>query len=70
MSAGLVIEPARYAVTGGQPCGAWGVVRPGFAADEVSPLDAPDYLPCGSVHIARADDRFAVTSVLREGVLA
>ncbi len=73
MSAGLVIEPARYAVTGGVPCGLALGLRADYIGTDSGPLDAPQYTPAGGLQVLYCSDNsqpgYAVAAVLREGVL-
>lgn len=68
MSAGLVIEPARFAVTGGIPCGMALGMRLEYIGTDSGPLDAPEYTPTGAVSVACHG--YAVTTTLRDGVFA
>lgn len=72
MSGGLVIEPARYAVTGGIPCGLALGMRPEYIGTDSGPLDAPEYTPTGGLQVLSGfgSECYASAAVLREGVLA
>lgn len=70
MSGGLVIEPARFAVTGGVPCGLALGLRPEYIGTDSGPLDAPEYTPAGGLQVLPVDAGYAVAAVLRAGVLA
>ncbi len=69
MSAGLVIEPARFAVTGGVPCALALGLRLDYIGTDSGPLDAPEYTPAGGLQVLKGNTGYAVAAVLREGVL-
>lgn len=73
MSGGLVIEPARFAVTGAQGSGLAIGLRMDYilsGAAPSDPLDAPQYTPAGGLQVLPVDAGYAVAAVLRAGVLA
>ena len=67
MIAGLVVEPARYAVTGGIPCGLAHGMRLDYLGTDSGPLDAPQYTP--AVGLQADQSGYVIVSVMREGVL-
>lgn len=62
----IELEPARYGITGA-PCGVTLGIRKDFCAWEaVQPLDAPEYMPSGSIkagHITKSGKQYATATV-------